>query len=262
MLRSMYSGISGLQNHQTKLDVIGNNIANVNTAGFKKGRFTFQDMISQQVQGATEPGADQGGTNPVQVGLGSQTGTIDTLHTQGAMQPTNRELDLAIGGDGYFRIQNPEGGEFYTRTGNFSRDEAGDLVNEDGYYVLGADGGTITIAEEASDFSIGSDGTVTEDIDGEVIEAGTIGLATFANPEGLEQAGGNLYGETVNSGDANNLEAGTGGAGEIAAGMLEMSNVDLSEEFVEMISGQRGLQANTRIITTSDEVLQEIMNLR
>ncbi|QQK80248.1 flagellar basal body rod protein FlgG [Salicibibacter cibi] len=262
MLQSMYSGISGLQNHQTKLDVIGDNIANVNTHGFKKGRFTFQDMMSQQMQGATAPGAGQGGSNPEQVGLGTQTGSIDTLHTQGPTQPTNRELDLAIEGDGFFRIQNPDGGEFYTRVGNFSRDSDGDLVTADGYYVLDDDGGTINIAEEASNFSIGSDGTVTQVIDGEPEDAGTIGLATFANPEGLESLGGNLYGETANSGDVNNLEAGTGGAGDIAAGMLEMSNVDLSEEFVEMISGQRGLQANTRIITTSDEVLQEIMNMK
>lgn len=262
MLQSMYSGISGLQNHQTKLDVIGDNIANVNTHGFKKGRFTFQDMMSQQVQGATEPGANQGGTNPTQIGLGTQTGSIDTIHAQGAMQPTSRELDLAVAGDGFFRIQNPDGGESYTRAGNFSRDSEGDIVTEDGYYVLDAGGGTITIDEGASNFSIGSDGTVTQVMDGEPQEAGTIGLATFANPEGLEAMGGNLYGETNNSGDANNLEPGTGGSGEIAAGMLEMSTVDLSEEFVEMISGQRGLQANTRIITTSDEVLQEIMNLK
>ncbi|AXF55128.1 flagellar basal body rod protein FlgG [Salicibibacter kimchii] len=262
MLQSMYSGISGLQNHQTKLDVIGDNIANVNTHGFKKGRFTFQDMMSQQMQGATAPDGDQGGTNPTQVGLGTQTGSIDTLHTQGAMQPTSRELDLAIEGDGFFRVLNPDGGETYTRAGNFSRDSEGDLVTADGHYVLSDGGEMINIAEEASNFSIGSDGTVTQVIDGEPEEAGTIGLATFANPEGLESLGGNLYGETSNSGAANELAPGDDGAGVIAPGMLEMSNVDLSEEFVEMISGQRGLQANTRIITTSDEVLQEIMNLK
>ncbi|MBB6449293.1 flagellar hook protein FlgE [Geomicrobium halophilum] len=262
MLQSMYSGISGLQNHQTKLEVIGNNIANVNTTGFKKEQFSFQDMMSQQMRGATEGGANQGGTNPMQVGLGTRSGSINTNHTQGALQPTNRELDLGIAGEGFFRIQNPEGGEFYTRAGHFSLDNNGNIVNEDGYFVLGNDGAQIQIDEDASSYNIGRDGSVAQIIDGDAQVGQTIGLTTFSNPEGLEKQGGSLYGQTVNSGEPNHLVPGENGSGEIAVGTLEMSNVDLSEEFVEMISGQRGLQANTRIITTSDEVLQEIMNMK
>ncbi|GAK07532.1 flagellar basal body rod protein FlgG [Geomicrobium sp. JCM 19038] len=266
MIRSMYSGITGLQNHQQKLDVIGNNIANVNTYGFKKGRYTFEDMLSQQVQGASAGTGDLGGTNPRQIGLGSSTGSITNIHTQGALQPTGRELDLGIAGDGYFRVS--DGGTpaevFYTRAGDFYRDNNGDIVNSNGYYLLNTSGNRINIPTDAEGFSIGADGTVTI-VGGTDAEEHQISLATFPNPEGLEKVGGNLYRTTDNSGVENPVNGGVpgeGGRGQIAAGTLEMSNVDLSEEFVEMITAQRGLQANTRIITTSDEVLQELLNLK
>jgi len=265
MIRSMYSGITGLQNHQQKLDVIGNNIANVNTYGFKKGRYTFEDMLSQQVQGASA-GTDGGlgGTNPRQIGLGSSTGSITNIHTQGALQPTGRELDLGIAGDGYFRVSDGTE-EFYTRAGDFYRDNEGNVVNSNGYYLLDTNGDEINIPETAEGFSIGADGSITVVEDGDSSTNHTISLATFANPEGLEKVGGNLYRVTANSGEPNTDNDGTPGTegrGQIAAGTLEMSNVDLSEEFVEMITAQRGLQANTRIITTSDEVLQELLNLK
>ncbi|EZH67252.1 flagellar basal body rod protein FlgG [Bacillaceae bacterium JMAK1] len=277
MIRSMYSGITGLQNHQQKLDVIGNNIANVNTYGFKKGRYTFEDMLSQQVQGASAGTAGGlGGTNPRQIGLGSSTGSITNIHTQGALQPTGRELDLGIAGDGYFRVS--DGTEvFYTRSGDFYRDNTGHIVNSNGYYLLGEGDGTtgnpppaaLSIPSNAEGFSIGANGSITVIVEGESNSEQVISLATFANPEGLEKVGGNLYRTTSNSNDVTAENAGiivgapgTGGLGQIAAGTLEMSNVDLSEEFVEMITAQRGLQANTRIITTSDEVLQELLNLK
>src|SRR5690625_2417700 len=136
MLRSMYSGIAGLRGFQTKLDVIGNNIANVNTFGFKKGRVTFKDMISQQIQGASSPQENRGGTNPRQVGLGSQLSSIDTIHTPGSTQSTSRPLDLAISGEGFF-IVNDGDLSYYTRAGNLYLDHHGNLVNADGLYVQG-----------------------------------------------------------------------------------------------------------------------------
>ncbi|BAB06168.1 flagellar basal body rod protein FlgG [Halalkalibacterium halodurans] len=262
MLRSMYSGISGMRNFQTKLDVIGNNIANVNTFGYKKGRTTFQDMVSQQLAGATAPGANRGGVNPRQVGLGMQLASIDNVHTQGSLQNTNRELDLGISGDGFFQVQ--DGDTFYyTRSGNFYFDQQGTIVNAQGLRLMDTNGNPITVPTTAQSFSIGQDGTVTYiDEDGDLQEAGMVRLVNFANPEGLAKAGANLYLVSANSGAPLFTSAGNGGTGDIIAGTLEMSNVDLSEEFTEMIVAQRGFQANTRIITTSDEILQELVNLK
>jgi flagellar hook protein FlgE len=261
MLRSMYSGISGMRNFQTKLDVIGNNISNVNTFDFKKGRATFKDMVSQQIAGATGPGAGRGGVNARQVGLGSQLASVDTIHTQGSLQNTNRALDLGISGDGFFTVADGPI-NYYTRAGNFYLDQAGDIVNSDGLYLQGA-AGNINIPPTAQSFSVGADGIVSYiNETGALATAGTIQLSNFANPEGLTKAGENLYLQSTNSGPANLFGPGNGGTGTLVAGTLEMSNVDLSEEFTEMIVAQRGFQANTRIITTSDEILQELVNLK
>lgn len=159
MLRSMYSGISGMKGFQNKLDVIGNNIANVNTFGFKKGRVTFKDMVSQQISGASAAAGGLGGTNPKQVGLGSQISSIDTIHTQGSLQTTARPLDLGISGDGFFVLK--KGNDtVYTRSGNFYLDATGNVVNSDGYYLQGA-GGNINIPSTAESFSIGADGSIS-----------------------------------------------------------------------------------------------------
>lgn len=315
MLRSMYSGISGMKNFQTKLDVIGNNIANVNTYGFKKGRVVFKDILSQNIAGASAPGATRGGVNPRQVGLGSQLAAIDTIDTTGSPQTTGRTLDLALSGDGYFMVGTGEvddsaygGNTFsdnpnisYTRAGNFYFDEKGFLVNSDGLYLIGltatdgnqttasvsydasgtlkVDGlnsdylGAIRIPRDAETYAIGADGIVTyTDKDGVLKIAGIIGLGKFANNGGLEKIGENLYKPSANSGkidtDDNGVAPdelffpGLNGASKIVSGALEMSNVDLSEEFTEMIVAQRGFQANTKIITTSDEILQELVNLK
>lgn len=267
MLRSMYSGISGMKNFQTKLDVIGNNIANVSTAGFKKGRVTFQDMMSQTTTAAQGATANRGGVNASQVGLGSQLGSIDNIQTQGFRQTTNGPLDLSIQGDGMFILE--AGGEtFYTRAGNFYLDENGAIVNPDGYYLTGQDENgnpidEITIPSEAQSFNIQSDGVVNYiDENGVNQVAGRIVLANFANPAGMEQAGSNLFLATPNAGAENRGAPDADGRGSLVSGSLEMSNVDLAEEFTEMISAQRGFQANTRIITTSDEILQELVNLK
>ncbi|OKL37132.1 flagellar basal body rod protein FlgG [Domibacillus mangrovi] len=261
MLRSMYSGISGMKNFQTKLDVIGNNIANVNTYGFKKGRAVFKDLVSQQIAGANGPtGGGRGGVNPKQVGLGAQLSAIDTIHTEGSTQTTGRTLDLAISGDGFFQV-NDGVNTYYTRAGNFYMDENGDLINSDGFY-MGEAGQTFNIPTTATSLSIGTDGTISYMDGGTLDTSQQIEIAKFPNPEGLRKVGSNLYGVTDNSGAPETGLPGADGRGTIAPGSLEMSNVDLSEEFTEMIVAQRGFQANTRIITTSDEILQELMSMK
>src|SRR5690625_179833 len=262
MLRSMYSGISGMRGFQTKLDVIGNNIANVNTSGFKKGRVTFQDMMSQTSQGAQAATANRGGVNPMQVGLGSQVGSIDNIHTQGFSQSTGNTFDFAIEGNGMFAVTHGDA-TYYTRAGNFSLDDDGTIVNADGYVLQGMTG-PITIPPNAQSISVSDDGAINyNDDQGEPQVAGYIALANFTNPAGLEKIGGNLYANSPNAGlGANLLQPDGDGMGKIVASTLEMSNVDLAEEFTEMIVAQRGFQANTRIITTSDEILQELVNLK
>ncbi|KYC59736.1 hypothetical protein B4098_0110 [Heyndrickxia coagulans] len=242
-----------MKNFQTELDTIGNNIANVNTYGYKKGRVTFKDAISQTLASATP------GTSAQQVGLGSQIGSIDTVDTSGSPESTGRPLDFAITGDGYFRVQ--DGNDtYYTRAGNFYFDDNRRLVNSEGFAVLGTNGQAITLGADVKSFSVATDGTIS-DQNGNTI--GTISIATFQNPAGLTKAGGNLY-TTANSnaGQVTVSQPGQNGAGTIKSGYLEMSNVDLSEELTNMIVAERGFQANTRIITTSDEILQELVNLK
>ncbi|GAA4700798.1 flagellar basal body rod protein FlgG [Brevibacillus fulvus] len=270
MLRSLYSGVSGLQGFQTKLDVIGNNIANVNTVGFKKSRVVFQDILSQNIAGATAPADDGlGGINPKQIGLGSKAASIETIFTTGSPQTTNVPTDLSIEGDGFFMVQNAAGAIYYTRAGNFTLDAAGNLVTSQGMKVLDSGGAPINLPpDEVVSYSIGQDGSInTVDDTGAVTEGyAQLGVMTFTNPAGLNKIGGSLYEYTVNAGAANDDPltpvTPTDANVKIISGQLEMSNVDLSEELTEMIVAQRGLQANSRIITTSDSVLEELVNLK
>ncbi len=384
MLRSLYAGISGLRSHQTMLDVTGNNIANVNTTGFKASAVQFQTSLSQIVQNSRVAQADAGGTNPAQVGLGVQVAGIRTNFAQGSTQATGVPTDLMIAGDGFFVVRS--GAEtLYTRNGSFGFDSAGRMVTADGALVQGwaaqngqiATGGPLsdislpvgatspatatTTARVAgnlpSDAAVGeslarditvhdaegtasllsltftrtatgwdvTDGTATTSLtftdgeltgpasltaggvtvdlsdvtgyadlrtvaiagqngraagsllsysisaDGSLIGAFSNGasevlaqlaLASFDNPEGLEKAGASQYRSGANSGDPAVGPAGADGIGSLVSGALEMSNVDLSQEFTNLIVAQRGFQANARIITTSDEVLQELTNLK
>lgn len=283
MLRSMYSGISGMKNMQIKLDVIGNNIANVNTFGFKKGRITFKDAMYQTIGSASEKTDTRGGINAKQVGLGSEIASIDTIHTESSLQNTSRPLDLAItNGDGYFVVN--DGGQYYfTRAGNFYIDKDGFLVNSDGYRVqkiINPENPENPENRETEDIkipkqkkvegksvglqsiSISQTGKIIAQYEnGTVRTIGNIALARFSNAEGLNKAGGNLFQSSANSGKPQ-IGIGGGAYGTVVSGKLEMSNVDLSEEFTEMIVAQRGFQANSRIITTSDEILQELVNLK
>lgn len=268
MLRSLYSGVSGLRSFQTKLDVIGDNIANVNTVGFKGSRVMFQDVLSQTVAGATGPADDRGGTNPRQIGLGTTIGSIDVLHTPGSWMTTNVPTDLAIEGEGFFVVEDQTGQRFLTRAGNFYIDADRNLVTSGGLYVVDSNGNNINLggAEfEIEKVSIDSAGYITVKFDnGSTGTVGPIALARIENPSGLQKVGNSLYLITDNADPdgINPVEPGTGGTGLLIPGVLEMSNVDLAAEFTEMIVAQRAFQANSRIITTSDEVLQELVNLK
>jgi flagellar hook protein FlgE len=283
MMRGMFAAISGLKVHQTMLDVTANDIANVNTVGFKSERVSFKDALSQMQKGASGPTTTLGGTNAIQIGLGVQLGGIDNEMQSGSLQSTGNPLDVAIQGDGFFRVTddpaNIAGGTaqtFYTRAGNFGSDSNGDLVTSDGYYVLGyqVDSSTgavtspltqtkITIPADSQSVSIGQDGVVTAiDSSGVATKLGAISLAKFPNDAGLERVSGNRFQASNNSGAEVAGTAGTSGLGTIVPGSLEMSNVDLAQEFTNMITAQRGFQANSRVITTADQMLQELVNLK
>ncbi len=410
MMRSLFSAVSGLRTHQTRMDVIGNNVANVNTPGFKSSSVNFQEVFSQTLRGASSPSGtsttERGGMNPMQVGLGVTVASINTNHNSGNLQPTSRMSDVAIEGKGFFVVQDGQG-RAYTRVGAFDTDGDGVLVDAEGRKVLGwgldpltgtlsaqrtesgleaikiaigsnmdakattkaswhknlnseaaigdtqevpftvydSQGGTHTITvtfEKTADNEWSwtasgaevdaGDGTITFDVTGhhaattvtnalvltpgavspitvdldftgvtqvagpttidtDVVDGhatgtlesytfdskgvisgfysngqtrvlGQLAVANFANPGGLQKLGKSLYIESNNSGDADIGDAGTSGRGSIAPSSLEMSNVDLSEEFVKLIIAQRGFQANARVVTTSDHVLEEVINIK
>ena len=287
MLRSMYSGINAMKSNQTKMDVVGNNVANVGTTAYKKTTTRFADALYQSAIYPSAPSGVTGGINPGQVGIGVKVSGILKNMVQGSLQTTGRDTDLAIDGDGFFTVQIGPGQVGYTRDGSFSLDMDGNMVTSQGYKVLSttpdANGGfePIKIPKEMKNangedqkvvsFNIANDGSISylladgtkmpqKDANGQVI-AGTqqtLQISVFQNDEGLEQLGGNVYGETSNSGTPIQNPV----FGKITQGAIEMSNVDLSEEFTEMIVTTRAFQAASKVITTSDELLQEIVNLK
>jgi flagellar hook protein FlgE len=266
MLRSLFTGISGLRAHQQMLDITSNNIANVNTVGYKSSATIFEDTLSQMIAGAGAPTATRGGTNPTQVGLGVQLAGTATNFTQGSNQYTGRTSDLLINGDGFFVLSNG-GQQTFSRAGSFNLDAAGQLVAPDGSIVQSAAGGNLNLAALNSgtyvSWSISSSGVVNGvDAAGVTTALGTIAVATFANPGGLTKVGDSQYQATANSGAAQIGAAGAGGRGNLTPGYLEMSNVDLAQELTNLIISERGFQANSRVITTSDEVLQSLINLK
>jgi len=274
----MYAAISGLKVHQTMLDVTSNDIANVNTLGYKSQRTTFKESLSQLQRGAAAPNAVQGGSNAIQVGLGVQLGSIDNNMQTGALQTTGNPLDVALQGDGsWFRVgnANPAAGAGsianiqYTRAGNFTRNEQGYLITQDGQYVLGRSaagaGGAdqlIQIPSGSTNVSIAQDGSVSYDPanGGARVTAGYLSLASFANEAGLQRVSSNRWSASSSSGTENVGTPG-GNFSLVAGGQTEMSNVDLAQEFTNMISAQRGFQANSRVISTADQMLQDLVNL-
>ena len=280
MLRSMYAGISGMKANQTKMDVVGNNVANVGTTAYKKTTTRFSDALYQSSIYSSSPTDTVGGVNPGQIGLGVKVSGILKNTVQGSIQTTGRDTDLAIDGDGFFTVLVGPNQKGYTRDGSFSLDMDGHLVTAQGYKVLGENDNPIKIPKDmvvngvtkkVVSFNIANDGSISyllddgtkmpeKDAQGNIV-AGTqqtLQISVFQNDEGLEQLGGNIYGETANSGQpiANPV------FGKVTQGAIEMSNVDLSEEFTEMIVTTRAFQAASKVITTSDELLQEIVNLK
>jgi flagellar hook protein FlgE len=285
VLRGMYSAISGLKMHQAMLDVTANNIANVNTLGYKASRTTFTDQLSQLQRGAAALGPGGGGTNPAQIGLGVQFGSIDNLMGGGALQSTGNVLDLAVQGEGWFRVTTdgpddltsaagaPATADAYTRAGNFTRNSAGFLVTQGGQYLLGKslpEGGEdvyLMVPDGASNMTVAPNGAVSfiPPGGGDRVIAGYVTLAKFPNEGGLERAASNLWRVSAASGPegpAGGGVPGTEGLGVTISGVVEMSNVDLATEFTSLITAQRGFQANSRVISTSDDMLQELVNLK
>jgi len=283
MLKSLFSGVTGLRSHQTMLDVIANNVANVNTAGFKSSRVTFTDVYYQTLSEGTTSSETVGGTNASQVGYGTTVSSVDLINTRGGYSQTDKEKDLYISGDGYFTVQDAAGQTYYTRVGSLDFDASGNLVDANGNFVMGASGEAMeeydpdspdaialtdlekiqVTLDDYTSIAIGSDGLITGvDADGETQTLGQIALAVFPNSDGLAQVGNLYMQETGNSGSAIFSPPGSEVAGSFVTGGLEMSNVDLSKQLTDMIIAERGFQANSRIITTSDEILQELVNLK
>jgi flagellar basal-body rod protein FlgG len=246
---------------QTNIDTISNNLANVNNVGFKKSRAHFEDLIYQEVKPAGAISA-AGLTHPtgIQVGLGSKVSSIEKVHSQGNFQYTGTNLDIAIEGDGYFQVQLPNGDIGYTRAGSLKIDTNGNLVNPNGYLMEPA----ITIPDDATEVTFGEDGTVSVMLPGqqEAQEIGQLELARFINPAGLKSIGKNMFLATGASGEPVVGIPGQESFGNIAQNILEMSNVNVVEEMVSMITGQRAYEINAKAVQTGDEMLQIVNNLK
>ena len=296
MIRGMYSAVSGLRSHQTMIDVVSNNLSNVNTVGYKGARTTFKDQLQQTIYGGTAGGPNTGGTNAAQVGLGVQLGSIDTIMNPGSLAATGGALDVAIQGEGWFRVGQalstvnlPSQGDpqptpyatstfqnmQYTRAGNFTRNSEGYLVTPDGQYLVGqpttlgtpneTSGSFIFIPATASQISIGTDGVVSYiDTNGLRTAAGTLSLAKFPNTEGMMRLSSNKWQPSPAAGVPAIGTPGdpSVGLGVTIGGTLEMSNIDLAQELTQMIVGQRGFQANSRVISVADQMMEELVNLK
>jgi len=261
MIRSLWSAATGMQAQTLNIDVISNNLANVSTSGFKKSRADFQDLLYQTLRSpGVSSSADTQVPTGIQVGHGVRPAATQKMFTQGEFQTTENELDMAIEGDGFFQIVQPNGETAYTRAGSFKIDSDGRVVTSDGFPMEPE----ITIPTDAISLSIGTDGTVSVLLANETegTEIGQIELADFTNPAGLKSIGRNLYLPTASSGDATVGTPGEDGYGTIAQGYLELSNVSVVDEMVNMIVAQRAYETNSKTIQASDEMLQTATNLR
>ncbi len=264
-VQTLYTAATGMQALETKLDVIANNMANVNTTAFKKDRANFEDVFYRQYRlpGAEDADGNRTATG-VEVGLGSRVSSTQTNYEQGAFETTNNQLDIAIEGDGFFQVQNPNGGDFYyTRSGNFN-------INADGQIVLGsATNGyllepSITIPQEAIDIVVSPSGQVqvrTQDSTN-LQTVGQIQLAKFVNPDGLLKLGNNLYQQTDATGDPTINDPGAQGFGNLQQGFLEASNVEPVTELIDLITTQRAFELNSQIVQAGDQIMQIVANLR
>ena len=260
MIRSLWISKTGLDAQQTQMDVISNNLANVSTNGFKRSRAVFEDLMYQTLR---QPGAQSSQQTQLPSGLQLGTGVrpvaTERIFTQGNLQQTNNNKDVAIQGAGFFQVLLPDGTAAYTRDGSFQSDNQGQLVTSSGYVIQPA----ITIPAAAQSITVGRDGTVSVTLAGTTAptQVGTLQLATFINPAGLESKGENLYVETGASGSPGTNTPGTNGAGILSQGYVETSNVNVVEELVNMIQTQRAYEINSKAITTSDQMLQKLSQL-
>ena len=260
MLRVLWTAATGMTAQQENIDVISNNIANVNTTAYKKMRASFQDLLYQVVE---QPGVPTSDTtqNPTgkQIGLGTRIAGTYGIFTQGNLIKTDRQLDVAIEGDGFFKVLLPDGTEAYTRDGNFKLDRDGRIVTSDGYPLSPQ----ITIPSNAVQISISPDGKVVAILDDNTTtELGRITLTKFINPAGLKRIGNNLYLKTDASGDPIEANPGSEGLGLLRQGFLESSNVDIVEEMINLITAQRAYEFNAKAIKAGDEMLKTVANLR
>jgi flagellar basal-body rod protein FlgG len=259
MLRALYSAAAGMESQQMNLDNISNNLANVNTTGFKKSKLEFQDLLYQTTRAA---GSQQGGGNQLpsslQIGQGSIPIATQRIFTNGQLTQTGENLDLAIQGDGFFQVQMPDGSLAYTRDGALQTDSSGRIVTADGYPVAG---GFQPVPAGTTNITITSSGAVTY-----TTSSGTtnsqLQLARFTNPGGLEAQGQNLYKETTASGPAELGDPAQSGFGQLQQGYLELSNVSVVEEMVNLILAQRAYEVNSKAVQAADEMMQESNNLQ
>src|SRR5208282_2358983 len=260
MFRSLYTAASGMTAQQTNLDNVANNLANANTAGFRKRRVQFQDLLYQNTITPGAANTQQTVSAGLQVGLGTRAAATEILQSQGDFQQTGNSLDLAIQGLGYFQILTPSGQIAYTRAGSFHLDSSGNIVTADGDALQPS----ITIPADATAISIGSDGTVSVTLPNQTQsqQIGQIQLATCPNPGGLNSIGANLLLPTSSSGDAITGNAGgSEGLGTLVQGSLEQSNVNTVEEFIQMILAQRSYEANSQVAKAADQMFQEVNQL-
>ncbi|PXW85429.1 flagellar basal-body rod protein FlgG [Nitrosomonas sp. Nm84] len=260
MIRSLWIAKTGLDAQQTKMDVISNNLANVSTNGFKRARAVFEDLLYQTMR---QPGAQSSQQTQLpsglQIGTGVKPVATESIFTQGGLQQTDNQRDVAIRGVGFFQVLLPDGTAAYTRDGAFQSDLNGQLVTSSGYAVQPA----IVVPPNALGITIARDGTVSATVPGSTasIQVGNVQLASFVNPAGLQKMGENLYMETASSGTPNQNAPGTNGLGLLEQSFVETSNVNVVEELVSMIQTQRAYEMNSKSIETSDQMLQRLAQL-
>ena len=289
MMSGMYAAISGLDAHQTMLDVTANNLANVDTVGYKAQSTEFSDELSQLIASGSAANGFSAGTNPVQVGLGTQVGSIDNVMTAGGVESTGNATDVAIQGNGWLRVANGNvsatpptfDSTQYTRAGDLTFNASGYLCTQSGQYVLGygatqnATTGTysantaggpnnaIIVPPGSTNVTIGPDGSVNyQTPTGTSVTAGYVSLSSFPNQAGLQRDGGSLWSATAASGAETTGQPGTGNYGQTISGELEQSNVDMGTEFTNMIEAERGYQANASTITTADQMMQTAVGMK
>ena len=260
MIRALYTAASGMSAQQANLDTVANNLANSATAGFRRRRLQFEDMIYQNMITPGSPESQQTTAAGLQIGLGTRSAATEVIMTQGDFNQTGNPYDLAIQGQGFFQVSRPDGTLAYTRSGNFHLNSQGQVVTTEGDTLLPA----ITIPSNATDVTISQYGVVSGTIPGQNTQQqfGTIQIATFANPGGLSSVGGNLFEQTQSSGNViTDTPGGTTGVGTLQQRYLENSNVDVVSEFVQMILAQRAYESNSKVIHVADDMYSQINNM-